>query len=175
MVMKDLLEKVLNHHEKCLIFTQYKVMGDLLIEMITDAFGVDVQFLHGGTTRKRRDEMVETFQNDRRMKIFILSLKAGGTGLNLTAANHVIHYDLWWNPAVEVQATDRAYRIGQEKNVNVYRLITEGTFEEKINDLLNEKRELFELSVKKGETWLTELSDNDLKNLVSLSGKDEGD
>ena len=168
LMLKNLLEKILANREKCLIFTQYKVMGDLLQEMLGREFKTDAIFLHGGTPRKKRDEMVNAFQNDARTKLFILSLKAGGTGLNLTAANHVVHYDLWWNPAVEVQATDRAYRIGQEKNVNVYRLITEATFEEKINELLASKQELFNLSVKQGETWITEMSNDELKNLVKL-------
>lgn len=168
LLLTNLLEKILTNREKCLIFTQYKAMGDLLQEMLGREFNTEVIFLHGGVTRKKRDAMVQAFQQDHRTKLFILSLKAGGTGLNLTAANHVVHYDLWWNPAVEVQATDRAYRIGQEKNVNVYRLITEATFEEKINDLLASKQELFNLSVKQGETWITEMSNDELKNLVSL-------
>ena len=100
--------------------------------------------------------------------ILILSLKAGGTGLNLTAANHVIHFALWWNPAVEAQATDRAYRIGQKKNVQVHRLITTGTFEEKINDLLQSKRELADLTVGTGETWIGDLSDQEIGDLVRL-------
>ena len=99
----------------------------------------------------------------------ILSLKAGGTGLNLTEANHVVHYDLWWNPAVEAQATDRAYRIGQQKNVFVHRMITEGTFEEKINQMLIEKRELADMAVSQGEQWIGELSDRDLKGIFKLS------
>ncbi len=167
-MLTNLLEKVVLNREKCLIFTQYKTMGDLLQETLSQEFDTDALFLHGGTTRKKRDAMVDSFQNDANVNLFILSLKAGGTGLNLTAANHVIHYDLWWNPAVEVQATDRAYRIGQEKNVNVYRLITEATFEEKINDLLTSKQELFDLSVKQGENWITEMSNADLKDLVAL-------
>ena len=143
-------------------------MGNLLQETLSKEFETEAIFLHGGIPRKKRDEMVNAFQHAPATKLFILSLKAGGTGLNLTAANHVVHYDLWWNPAVEVQATDRAYRIGQQKNVNVYRLITEATFEEKINELLTSKQELFDLSVKKGETWITEMSNDDLKQLVAL-------
>jgi len=112
--------------------------------------------------------MVEVFQNDPASKIFILSLKAGGTGLNLTGAAHVIHYDLWWNPAVEAQATDRAYRIGQTKNVLVSRLISEGTFEEKINDMINAKKELADMAVSTGENWIGEMSDKELKELFKL-------
>ena len=104
----DLLRQILVGDEKTLIFTQYQEMGQLLVEMLEAEFGGTVPFLHGGLSRKQRDAMVEIFQNDRTTRIFILSLKAGGTGLNLTAASNVIHYDLWWNPAVEAQATDRA-------------------------------------------------------------------
>ena len=111
--------------------------------------------------------MVERFQNHH-PRIFILSLKAGGTGLNLTAASHVIHYDLWWNPAVETQATDRAFRIGQKKNVMVYRLINKGTIEEKIDAMIQEKRNLANLTVTTGETWLGNLSNQEIKDLVRL-------
>ena len=123
--------------------------------------------LHGGCSRKQRDEMVDKFQNHH-PRVFILSLKAGGTGLNLTAASHVIHYDLWWNPAVESQATDRAYRIGQKKNVIVSRLINKGTIEEKIDQMIQKKRSLANLTVAKGETWLGNLSNDEIKNLVKL-------
>jgi SNF2 family DNA or RNA helicase len=112
--------------------------------------------------------MVEEFQNSYTKKIMIISLKAGGTGLNLTAANHVIHYDLWWNPAVENQATDRAFRIGQKKNVMVHRLISMGTFEEKINDLLKAKQQLADLSVSVGENWITEMSNEELRGVFGL-------
>ncbi len=143
-------------------------MGELLAQFIEQAFGTPPLFLHGGTSRPERDRMVEQFQKNRSDHTFILSLKAGGTGLNLTQANHVIHYDLWWNPAVESQATDRAFRIGQTKNVLVYRLMNQGTLEEKIDAMIRSKRELADLSVKTGETWLGDLSDAELKELVSL-------
>jgi len=168
-MLLNMLENILENNEKVLIFTQFREMGLILQQMIRDRFGTDSMFLHGGTTRKNRDEMVERFQNDAREKIFLLSIKAGGTGLNLTAASHVIHYDLWWNPAVETQATDRAYRIGQNKNVMVYRLITQGTFEEKINAMLKEKKELADLAVSTGEKWVGELSNRDLKALFSIA------
>ena len=113
--------------------------------------------------------MVEDFQNQSNSKIMIISLKAGGTGLNLTKANHVIHYDLWWNPAVENQATDRAFRIGQNKNVMVHRLVTLGTFEEKINEIIKSKQELANLTVSVGEKWITEMSNQDLKEIFSLT------
>jgi SNF2 family DNA or RNA helicase/uncharacterized Zn finger protein len=164
----DLMKQILENGEKTLIFTQYQEMGKMLVEMLEKEFGLEISFLHGGVSRKKRDEMVEDFQNNRTTRVLILSLKAGGTGLNLTAANNVIHYDLWWNPAVEAQATDRAYRIGQTKNVMVHRFITQGTFEEKINQLLMTKKELAELTVSTGEKWIGEYSDNELRELVSL-------
>jgi SNF2 family DNA or RNA helicase len=167
-LLLSLLETIYASHEKVLIFTQYREMGELLQQFIQQAFGQEPLFLHGGTSRADRDEMVEQFQKNRSDHTFILSLKAGGTGLNLTQANHVIHYDLWWNPAVESQATDRAFRIGQTKNVLVYRLMNQGTLEEKIDAMIRSKRELADLSVQTGETWLGDLSDEALKELVSL-------
>ncbi|MBD2754809.1 DEAD/DEAH box helicase [Spirosoma validum] len=167
-LLLNLLENIYASHEKVLIFTQYREMGELLSKFIQHTFGTQPLFLHGGTSRSDRDEMVEQFQRNRSDHTFILSLKAGGTGLNLTQANHVIHYDLWWNPAVESQATDRAFRIGQTKNVLVYRLMNQGTLEEKIDAMIRSKRELADLSVQTGETWLGDLSDVELKELVSL-------
>ncbi len=167
-MLLDLLETIYANHEKVLIFTQYHEMGVLLQHFIQQAFGQEPLFLHGGTSRPDRDRMVEQFQNNRSDHTFILSLKAGGTGLNLTQANHVIHYDLWWNPAVESQATDRAFRIGQTKNVLVYRLMNQGTLEEKIDAMIQSKKELADLSVKTGETWLGDLSNEELAELVSL-------
>ncbi len=164
-----LLDEMYEQREKVLIFTQFREMGDLLRQFISQVYHTQPLFLHGGCSRKQRDEMVENFQHQPEINTMILSLKAGGTGLNLTQANHVIHYDLWWNPAVEAQATDRAYRIGQQKNVFVYRLITQGTFEEKINQMIMEKRELADLAVSQGEQWIGELSDKDLKSLFTLS------
>ncbi len=163
-----LVKETQNNGEKTLIFTQYQEMGKLLVKMLEAEFGLDIPFLHGGVSRKGRDEMVDQFQNNRATRIMILSLKAGGTGLNLTAASNVIHYDLWWNPAVEAQATDRAYRIGQKNNVMVHRFITEGTFEEKINQLLQNKKELANLTVSTGEKWIGEYSNEELRALVKL-------
>jgi SNF2 family DNA or RNA helicase len=165
----NLLDNIKMKQEKVLIFTQYKQTGDLMVDWIEQAYGRTPLFLHGGNSRKQRDAMVENFQNNHQDTIFILSLKAGGTGLNLTAANHVIHYDLWWNPAVEAQATDRAYRIGQEKNVLVHRLLSEGTLEEKIDAMLKAKKELANLAVSTGEKWLGDLSNDELTDLVKLS------
>ncbi len=163
----ELLSAIYENNEKVLIFTQYKEMGRILSAMLSKAFGTKPLFLHGGVSRKKRDEMVEDFQGKKHIKTFILSIKAGGTGLNLTAANHVIHYDLWWNPAVEAQATDRAFRIGQQKNVLVHRLISKGTFEEKINQMLQDKKQLANMVVSTGEKWIGDLSNDELKELVS--------
>jgi len=128
-----------------------------------------VLYLHGGTPRHIRDRLVSRFQSDRRgPPIFILSLKAGGTGLNLTRASHVFHYDRWWNPAVEEQATDRAFRIGQTRNVQVHKLISSGTLEERIDDMLESKRQLADQIVGTGESWLTEMSTDELKELLEL-------
>lgn len=164
----QLLTPILDNGDKAILFTQYRAMGDLMAEMVQNALGVEVPFLHGGCSRKQRDAMVGDFQSNRAAHLMILSLKAGGTGLNLTAASSVIHYDLWWNPAVEAQATDRAYRIGQERNVLVHRFITEATFEEKIDQLLKSKKELADLAVSTGEKWIGELSDQELRSLVAL-------
>lgn len=164
----ELLAQTLESGEKTLIFTQYREMGVLLVDMLKDTFGLEAPFLHGGVSRKQRDQMVEDFQHNHTTRIMLLSLKAGGTGLNLTAASNVIHYDLWWNPAVEAQATDRAYRIGQQNNVMVHRFITQNTFEEKINKLLQNKKDLADLTVSTGEKWIGELSNSDLKRLVKL-------
>lgn len=127
--------------------------------------GSDIDF---GCSLNQRKEMVDNFQNNRADKVFILSLKAAGTGLNLTAANHVIHFDLWWNPAVESQATDRAYRIGQKSNVMVHRFITKNTFEEKINDMIQSKKALANMTVATGENWIGNLSNKELKELFVM-------
>ncbi|MCK4763360.1 MAG: SWIM zinc finger family protein [Candidatus Aminicenantes bacterium] len=170
-MLMDLLEKIYLNDEKVLIFTQYKEMGELLKEMVTRELDEEVLFLHGGVAVKKRGEMVDLFQEDRVYRTFILSLKAGGTGLNLTAANNVIHYDLWWNPAVENQATDRAFRIGQEKNVIVNRFISKGTFEEKIDEIIKSKKELSDLTVGSGEKWITEFSNAELRELIRLESE----
>ena len=168
-MLLELLRSIYENDEKVLIFTQYKEMGQILARILENAFDTKPLFLHGGVARHKRDEMVEEFQNKKHVKIFILSIKAGGTGLNLTAANHVIHYDLWWNPAVEAQATDRAFRIGQKKNVLVHRLISKGTFEEKINQMLQDKKHLADLTVATGEKWIGDLSGNELQELVHIN------
>ena len=161
----ELLDSIIEAGEKVLIFTQFKEMGDLLQRFIAEHTGDTPLFYHGGCSLKQRQEMVERFQHNRADKIFILSLKAAGTGLNLTAASHVIHYDLWWNPAVENQATDRAYRIGQKKNVMVHRMITRHTFEEKIDEMIQRKKQLAEMTVATGENWIGKLSNKELKEI----------
>jgi uncharacterized Zn finger protein/superfamily II DNA or RNA helicase len=166
----ELIEKIILAKEKVLVFTQYREMGELLTEMISRELKEDVLFFHGGLPRTKRDKLVEDFQTGGRHPVLIVSLKAGGTGLNLTAATNVIHYDLWWNPAVEAQATDRTYRIGQSRKVIVYRLITLGTFEEKIDEMLKLKKELAEMTVSAGEQWLTELSDRELLEIFRMAG-----
>lgn len=165
------LESILDNNEKVLIFTQYVQMGKIIKKVLEDKFEEDVLFLHGSLSRYKRDKLVRKFQSDDDSRIFVLSLKAGGTGLNLTAACNVIHYDLWWNPAVENQATDRAYRIGQEANVMVYRFITTGTFEEKINDMLVDKQELADITVGSGGKFITEMDDDTLRQLLTLRNR----
>ena len=166
-VLMNILENILESDEKVLIFTQYVKMGNIMKDLIKEKFNEEVLFLSGEVPRKKRDEMINEFQNGK-TKIFILSLKAGGIGLNLTAAVNVIHYDLWWNPAVENQATDRAYRIGQTENVMVYRFITKGTLEEKINQILLEKRELVDMTVGSETSFITEMSNDELRELLDL-------
>lgn len=165
----DKLDSITESGEKVLIFTQFTEMGKLLKHFISERYKEEPLFYHGGCSLKQRTEMVEGFQNNPADKIFILSLKAAGTGLNLTAANHVIHFDLWWNPAVEAQATDRAYRIGQKSNVMVHRFITKNTFEEKINDMIQAKKALAEMTVATGENWIGNLSNKELKDLFAAS------
>jgi SNF2 family DNA or RNA helicase len=159
--------------DKCLIFTQFVETGRLLQRILQEELGEQVPLLHGGTPKQTRDAMIAHFQNtslpeDEQTHVFILSLRAGGIGLNLTAANHVFHFDRWWNPAVENQATDRAYRIGQTRNVQVHKFITLGTLEERIDELIENKLGLSSDIVGTGERWLTELSDRELKDLFAL-------
>jgi SNF2 family DNA or RNA helicase len=168
--LEEMLGEVLATGEKALIFTQFAEMGSLLRSHLQDTLGCEVLFLHGGTSKKQRDAMVQRFQQERHgPPIFILSLKAGGVGLNLTEANHVFHFDRWWNPAVENQATDRAFRIGQKKNVQVHKFVCVGTLEERINSMIEQKKVLAESIVGSGENWLTEMSTDQLKELFALS------
>ncbi|WP_229913890.1 DEAD/DEAH box helicase [Streptomyces capitiformicae] len=167
-LLDELLDTILSEGASVLVFTQYVRMARLL-ERHLAARGVPTRFLHGGTPIPEREAMVERFQEGE-VPVFLLSLKAAGTGLNLTRAEHVVHYDRWWNPAVESQATDRAYRIGQTRPVQVHRLITEGTIEDRIADMLARKRELAEAVLGSGDAALTELSDAELADLVELRG-----
>jgi len=162
----ELTDVILAGGESMLVFTQYTQMATLLQQHL-DARGIRSLFLHGGVPVRRREEMVAEFQAGG-VPVFLLSLKAGGTGLTLTRATHVLHYDRWWNPAVEDQATDRAYRIGQDRPVQVHRLIAEGTLEDRIAALLEKKRDLADAVIGSGERWIAELSDSELTELVSL-------
>ena len=138
--LEELLEEILEAGERSLLFTQFTEMGEILKRHLQETFGLEALFLHGGVSRKQRDRMIERFQEaDDAPPFFILSLKAGGTGLNLTRANHVFHFDRWWNPAVENQATDRAFRIGQIRSVQVHKFLCAGTLEERIDDLIERK------------------------------------
>lgn len=166
----SLVQNIIDNNEKSLIFTQYKEMGDILCKILNDECGITPSFFHGSLNVNQREKLIEDFQNNDETKIMILSLKAGGTGLNLTSATNVIHYDLWWNPAVEDQATDRTYRIGQDKNVMVHRLVTLGTFEEKIDEMLKSKKDLANMAVYEGEKIITELSDEEIYEIFTLSG-----
>jgi SNF2 family DNA or RNA helicase len=174
--LAEMLEEVLEEGDRALIFTQFTEMGDLLQRHLQDTFGREVLYLHGGVPAKQRDRLVERFQNDAHgPRLFLLSLKAGGSGLNLTAAQHVFHFDRWWNPAVENQATDRAFRIGQTRNVQVHKFVCAGTLEEKIDDMIERKRDVAARVVGAGEGWLTELSNEQLKDLFALRPDAVGD
>lgn len=168
----EILDSIADVGESALIFTQYVSMGEMLVKFLAKRYGKEPAFLHGGVPKKERDEMVRAFQEGEGTSFFVLSLKAGGVGLNLTRANHVLHYDRWWNPAVENQATDRVFRIGQNKNVQVHKLISQGTLEERIDELIEQKKALSEQVVGSGETWLTEMSDGELRQLIELQGQD---
>lgn len=167
-----LVSDAVESEQRLLIFTQYRAFGEILAPYLSDYFGAQIPFLHGGVSKVGRDRMVENFQSPQGPPAMILSLKAGGTGLNLTAASIVVHMDRWWNPAVENQATDRAFRIGQRKDVTVYKMITAGTLEESIQDILDGKTQLASAVVGEGEGWLTELSPEELAMLMSYRGRD---
>ncbi|MEQ1631186.1 MAG: DEAD/DEAH box helicase [Planctomycetota bacterium] len=169
-LLAEMLEEAIEEGDRCLVFTQFKEMGSLLKTHVEERTGGQVLFLHGSVPQKERDTMVADFQESRPEgpKVFVLSLKAGGTGLNLTAANRVFHFDRWWNPAVEDQATDRAFRIGQQRNVFVHKFVCTGTLEERIQQMLERKREVADNLLAAGENWITELSNDDLKRLLAL-------
>jgi hypothetical protein len=173
--VEELLEELLSAGDKALCFTQFTEWGELLVPYFARRFGVPVLWLHGGTSRTRRDQLVSEFQSTSGPTLFVLSLKAGGTGLNLTSASHVVHLDRWWNPAVEDQATDRAFRIGQQRNVLVHKLVSTGTVEERIDAMIANKRALADKVVGTGERWITELSNDEIRDLLVYdSSAEEG-
>jgi SNF2-related domain/SNF2 Helicase protein/Helicase conserved C-terminal domain len=166
--VEELLEEIVDSGDRALLFTQYAAWGTLLAPYLSARLGVSALWLHGGVPRTKRDAMVEAFQDDDGPPLMLISLRAGGTGLNLTRASHVIHLDRWWNPAVEDQATDRAHRIGQSRSVFVHRLVSAGTVEERIDEMIARKRDLAQRVVGSGEAWLTDLSTDDLRAAVAL-------
>jgi non-specific serine/threonine protein kinase len=167
--LEETLEEVLEVGDRALVFTQFAEMGHMLRGHLEERFGREVPFLYGGTSKTARDALVERFQAPDGPPVLLVSLKAGGTGLNLTAANHVIHFDRWWNPAVEDQATDRAFRIGQRRDVQVRKLVCAGTLEERIDAMIEEKKALAESVLGAGEAWLTELSTAELRRVIALA------
>jgi SNF2-related domain/SNF2 Helicase protein/Helicase conserved C-terminal domain len=167
--LTEVLDEAASEGDKALVFTQFAEMGTLLERHLQRQLTCDVFWLHGGIGKKRRDAMVEHFQSAPGPAVFLLSLKAGGTGLNLTAATHVVHFDRWWNPAVEDQATDRAFRIGQRRNVQVRKFVCAGTLEERIDEMIESKRALAQRIVGTGEGWITEMSTADLREVINLS------
>jgi SNF2 family DNA or RNA helicase len=169
MRLSEMLEEALEEGDKSLIFTQFTQMGTLLQRYLQNRFKLDVLFMHGGVSQEARAKMVDQFQAKDGPRVFILTVKTGGTGLNLTAASHVFHYDRWWNPAVENQATDRAYRIGQNQNVQVHKLISTGTLEDRIDLMIEKKRDLAENIVGADENWISQLSTDVLKDILTLS------
>lgn len=173
-MLKDICQTIYEKRERVLVFTQFKEICPALDDYLCGVFGVRGFVLHGGTPISKRNKMVEEFQSDTYIPYMVISVKAGGTGLNLTNANHVIHFDRWWNPAVENQATDRAFRIGQTKNVMVHKFVSRGTIEEKIDELIKSKIELAQnvISADSGESWITEMSDSDLMKMFRLDGQE---
>ncbi|MBW0115544.1 DEAD/DEAH box helicase [Pseudonocardia abyssalis] len=169
--LEEILGEILDEGDRVLCFTQFTEFGHLLVPHLSARFDTDVAYLHGGTPKKRRDEMVARFQAGEGAPVLLLSLKAGGTGLTLTAANHVVHLDRWWNPAVENQATDRAFRIGQKRNVQVRKFVCPGTVEERVDEMITKKKALSEMVVGDGEGWLTELSTESLREVFALGSE----
>jgi SNF2 family DNA or RNA helicase len=170
---EELLEEILAEGEKVLCFTQFAAWGNMLVPYLGARLGVECLWLHGRVRRPAREEMLQRFSEPDGPPVFLISLKAGGTGLNLTSASHVIHLDRWWNPAVEDQATDRAFRIGQRRKVQVHKLVSVGTVEARIDEMIAAKRDLAARVVGTGEQWLTGLSTSELRALVALSGEVE--
>ncbi|HEX5740095.1 MAG TPA: DEAD/DEAH box helicase, partial [Pilimelia sp.] len=166
--LEELAAEILDEGDKALVFTQYAAFGTMLRPYLESHLGRPVLWLHGGLPKRQRDALVDRFQHDDEPMIFLLSLKAAGTGLNLTAASHVVHVDRWWNPAVEDQATDRAFRIGQRRNVQVRKFVCAGTLEERIDEMIERKKALAQRVVGTGEDWLADLSTEALRALFAL-------
>ena len=166
--LTEMLEEIYSVGDRALVFTQFAEMGELLRIHLRETFYDEPLWLHGSTKVAEREDLIRRFQAEHGPTVFILSLKAGGVGLNLTRANHVFHFDRWWNPAVENQATDRAFRIGQTRNVQVHKFVCAGTLEEKIDAMIESKKALAERIVGADESWLTELNTADLRDLVRL-------
>ena len=170
--LTEMLEEALAVGDRALVFTQFVEMGHLLRHHLMETLGRDALFLHGGTPASRREQMVRSFQEDSNgAPIFVLSLRAGGVGVNLTRANHVFHFDRWWNPAVENQATDRAFRIGQKRSVQVYKFVVSGTLEEQIHKMIESKQDLAESIVNSGEDWLADMDTEGLRQLIALRSR----
>jgi SNF2 family DNA or RNA helicase len=168
--LSEMVEEVVSEGESLLVFTQFTEIGDSLQHYFHQTCHYNTYYLHGGTTRQKRERMIEEFQHpDTEPSIFILSLKAGGVGITLTKANHVFHFDRWWNPAVEDQATDRAFRIGQKKNVFVHKFLAIGTLEERIDQMIEDKKSIAGAIVGADESWLTELDNDAFKQLIALN------
>lgn len=166
----EMVDEVIAEGESLLIFTQFGEIGDAMEQYLRHHCRYPTYYIHGATSRQGRDRMIQEFQNpETPPSIFILSLKAGGVGITLTKANHVFHFDRWWNPAVENQATDRAFRIGQEKNVFVHKFVTLGSLEERIDQMIEDKQKLAESVVGADESWLTELDNDTFKDLIALN------
>lgn len=163
-----ILENILDVDEKVIIFTQYAQMSKIIEQLVSKKLKTNVLFLHGSLTQQKKAEVISNFQENKEFKILVATLKTGGVGLNLTAAQNVIHYDLWWNPAIENQATDRVHRIGQKSDVMVYRFITKGTLEEVIDQMSKNKLNLAEKAISNDETFITEMTNEELKEALTL-------
>ena len=167
--LNQMIEEALSEENSLLVFSQFTEIGAQLAVMLRDKHACPVHYLHGGTSRRQRESMIENFQDPNSPpSIFVLSLRAGGVGITLTRANHVFHFDRWWNPAVENQATDRAYRIGQEKTVFAHKMITLGSLEERIDEMIEAKKSLAESIVGSDENWITEMDNEEFEELISL-------
>ena len=168
--LSGMIEEALGESDSLLVFTQFTEIGEALETYLRTKYRCPVQYLHGGTSRRHRQRMIDDFQNpDTPAGVFLLSLKAGGVGITLTQANHVFHFDRWWNPSVENQATDRAYRIGQKNTVFVHKMVTLGTLEERIDAMIEEKQSLADSIVGTSENWLTEMGNAEFIQMVALN------